>query len=91
MRRRLLKAAVAYYASRGITVERVMTENGACYKVHGLPQSLKRLGLKHIRTRPYTRKTNGKAERHQPPRVGLCLSRHLMAAVARWLASLDRR
>ena len=58
-----LKAAVAYYVSLGITVERVMTDNGACYKSIAFRKTCKRLRLKHIRTRPYTPKTNGKAER----------------------------
>jgi transposase InsO family protein len=58
-----LKAAVAYYASLGITVERVMTDNGSCYKAFAFRRACKRLGIRHIRTRPYTPKTNGKAER----------------------------
>jgi transposase InsO family protein len=58
-----LKAAVAYYASLGVTVERVMTDNGSCYKSFAFQKACKRLRLKHIRTKPYTPKTNGKAER----------------------------
>jgi transposase InsO family protein len=58
-----LKAALAYYESLGITVERVMTDNGSCYKSFAFRAACKRLGLKHIRTRPYTPQTNGKAER----------------------------
>jgi transposase InsO family protein len=58
-----LKAAVAYYASLGVTVARVMTDNGACYKSHAFRDACTELGLKHIRTKPYTPKTNGKAER----------------------------
>jgi transposase InsO family protein len=58
-----LKASVAYYASLGIKVERVMTDNGSCYKAFAFRNACRRLGLKHIRTRPYTPKTNGKAER----------------------------
>ena len=58
-----LHAAVAWYASLGITVERVMTDNGSCYKSHAFRDACRRLGLKHIRTKPYTPKTNGKAER----------------------------
>ena len=58
-----LKAAVAYYASLGVTVRRVMTDNGACYTSHAFRDACAELGLKHIRTRPYTPKTNGKAER----------------------------
>lgn len=58
-----LKAAVAYYASLGVRVLRVMTDNGSCYKSFAFARACKRLGLKHIRTKPYTPKTNGKAER----------------------------
>jgi len=58
-----LKAAVAYYKSLGVTVSRVMTDNGACYKAHDFRKACAELGLKHIRTKPYTPKTNGKAER----------------------------
>jgi transposase InsO family protein len=58
-----LKAAIAYYKSLGITVERVMTDNGSCYKAFAFRRACKRLGLRHIRTRPYTPRTNGKAER----------------------------
>ena len=58
-----LKAAVAYYASLGVTVTRVMTDNGSCYKAFAFRDACRAHGLKHIRTRPYTPKTNGKAER----------------------------
>ena len=58
-----LKAALAYYASLGVKVERVMTDNGACYKSFAFRRACKRLGLRHIRTKPYTPRTNGKAER----------------------------
>lgn len=60
---RFLKAAVAYYASLGVTARRVMTDNGSCYKARAFAQACRDLGLKHIRTRPYTPQTNGKAER----------------------------
>jgi transposase InsO family protein len=58
-----LRAALAYYESLGIKVERVMTDNGSCYKSFAFRRACKRLGLRHIRTRPYTPRTNGKAER----------------------------
>lgn len=58
-----LTAAVAYYKSLGIRVTRVMTDNGSCYKSRDFADACKALELKHIRTRPYTPKTNGKAER----------------------------
>ena len=58
-----LEAALAYYRSLGVTVARVMTDNGSCYKAFAFRDACKALKLKHIRTRPYTPKTNGKAER----------------------------
>jgi transposase InsO family protein len=58
-----LRAVVAYYKSLGITVIRVMTDNGSCYKAFAFRDACRQLGLKHIRTKPYTPKTNGKAER----------------------------
>src|SRR5829696_812323 len=58
-----LKAAVAYYQSLGIPVARVMTDNGSCYKASAFARACRTLNLKHIRTKPYTPKTNGKAER----------------------------
>jgi len=58
-----LKAALAYYESLGVTVARVMTDNGSCYRSFDFRDACRDLGLKHIRTKPYTPKTNGKAER----------------------------
>lgn len=58
-----LKAMVAYYKSLGIAVEQIMTDNGACYRARSFRTACKRLGLRHIYTRPYTPRTNGKAER----------------------------
>jgi transposase InsO family protein len=58
-----LRRAIAHFAAYGIQVERVMTDNGSCYRgvVHQL--ACRALGLKHLRTRPYRPRTNGKAER----------------------------
>ena len=58
-----LEAAIAYYRRLGITVTRVMTDNGSCYKSRAFAEACRTLGLRHIRTKPYTPKTNGKAER----------------------------
>jgi transposase InsO family protein len=58
-----LRSAVAYYKSLGVTVDRVMTDNGSCYKSFAFARACKRLRIKHIRTKPYTPQTNGKAER----------------------------
>jgi len=58
-----LRRAVAFYRRYGITVERVITDNGGCYRavLHALVCRL--LGIKHLRTRPYRPQTNGKVER----------------------------
>lgn len=58
-----LRRAVAFYERHGIQVQRVMTDNGACYRstIHAFACQL--LGLRHLRTRPYRPRTNGKAER----------------------------
>jgi transposase InsO family protein len=58
-----LEASLAYYAKLGIRVERVMTDNGSCYRSKAFRAACKRLGLRQIFTRPYTPRTNGKAER----------------------------
>ena len=58
-----LEAAVAYYAKLGIRIERVMTDNGSCYRSKTFRSACERLDLRQIFTRPYTPKTNGKAER----------------------------
>ena len=58
-----LRRAVRFYRRYGITVEQVITDNGGAYisTIHTL--ACRRLGLKHLRTRPYRPQTNGKAER----------------------------
>ena len=58
-----LKAAVAYDAGLGVKVQRVMTDNGSCYRSLAFRNVCRRLDLKHIRTRAYMPRTNGKAER----------------------------
>jgi len=58
-----LNAAIAWYARLGVTIERVMTDNGSCYRSFAWRDACKALGIKHIRTKPYTPRTNGKAER----------------------------
>jgi len=58
-----LRRAVAHFAAFGIRVERLMTDNGNAYRsaIHAL--ACKALRIKHLRTRPYRPRTNGKAER----------------------------
>lgn len=60
---RALLKAVRYYRALGVRFERVLTDNGACYRSRCFRRLLRRLGLRHLRTRPYTPRTNGKAER----------------------------
>jgi transposase InsO family protein len=70
-----LAAAVAYYASLGIVVERVMTDNGSCYRSKAFARACRKLGLKHIRTRPYTPKDQRQGRALHPDRaqgMGLC-------------------
>jgi transposase len=58
-----LRRAVKHYASYGITVERLITDNGSAYRstIHAV--ACRALGIRHLRTRPYRPQTNGKAER----------------------------
>jgi transposase InsO family protein len=58
-----LTRALAFFQAHGVTVERVMTDNGSAYRSHLFKSRIAEAGLRHIRTRPYTPRTNGKAER----------------------------
>lgn len=58
-----LVRALRWFKARGITVERVMTDNGSAYVSKLFAKALRWLNIRHIRTRPYTPRTNGKAER----------------------------
>jgi len=58
-----LLRAVAWFRSQGVRIERLMTDNGSAFRSRLFARACQRLGLRHIRTRPYTPRTNGKAER----------------------------
>lgn len=58
-----LREAMAHYASLGVRIDRVMTDNGTGYRSKAFRAVCIELGIRHVRTRPYTPKTNGKAER----------------------------
>ena len=58
-----LTAATDYYRRLGITVRRVLTDNGGCYRSRAFNARCSQLGLRHRYTRPFTPRTNGKAER----------------------------
>jgi len=58
-----LRRAVAWFAERGVKIEAVMSDNGACYVARAYADVLAELGLRHLRIRPGRPRTNGKAER----------------------------
>lgn len=80
-----LLQALRYYASLGIRFTRVLTDNGACYKSRRFRRLCRRLGIKHMRTKPYTPRTNGKAERfiQTALRVGLRVCLRSLSGVVR--------
>lgn len=59
----VLERAVAWFAERGVTVERVLSDNGSAYKSHAWRDACAELRIQHKRTRPYRPQTNGKIER----------------------------
>jgi len=58
-----LQRAIAWLAAQGVAVQRVMTDNGSAYRSKLFAKALQAAGARHVRTRPYTPRTNGKAER----------------------------
>ena len=58
-----LRRAIAWFAAQGVVVQRVMTDNGTGYRSNIHAEAIAELGIKHLRTRPYRPRTNGKAER----------------------------
>jgi transposase InsO family protein len=93
-----LRRAVKHYASYGITIERLITDNGSAYRstVHAI--ACRALGIRHLRTRPYRPQTNGKAERFIRTMLGgwaygaiYRSSAERTAALAGWLDFYNRR
>src|SRR3954451_7008598 len=93
-----LKRALAFYGRHGIDVERVMTDNGSAYRstIHAFACRL--MGLRHLRTRPYRPRTNGKAERFIRTMLGgwaygalYGTSRERTAALDGWLWTYNHR
>lgn len=58
-----LRRAVEWFAGRGVRIQRVMSDNGSSYRSHDFVALCDELAVRHLRTRPYTPRTNGKAER----------------------------
>jgi transposase InsO family protein len=87
-----LKEAAAHYARFGVTLQRVMTDNGPCFHARAFGEACRQLGIKHIRTKPYTPRTNGKAERFIQSSIrewaygcSFDTSAHRAAQLPRWL------
>jgi transposase InsO family protein len=87
-----LERALAWFARHGITVERIMTDNGSAYRSHDFRKACACASVRHLRTRPYTPRTNGKAERFLQTVMRECAyarafrsSRERAAALPRWL------
>jgi transposase InsO family protein len=58
-----LQRTISWFSARGVRVQSLLTDNGSCYRSHSFNRVCERLALRHIRTRPYRPRTNGKAER----------------------------
>jgi len=89
-----LLAAVRYYRLLGITIRRVLTDNGSCYRSKKFAAMCRCLGIRHRFTRPYTPQTNGKTERYHPDgtaREGLCLRLYKLNRVGTAPAALASR
>lgn len=88
----VLQRAVAWFADHGVTVERVLSDNGSAYKSHAWRDACKQLGITPKHTRPYRPQTNGKIERfHRTLADGWAYTRHYQsetdrrAALPTWL------
>lgn len=65
-----LRRALTWFSAHGVTVERVMTDNGSAYRSHDHARAVAEFGLTHIRTKAYRPRTNGKAERFIQTLIG---------------------
>jgi transposase InsO family protein len=80
----VLRRAVSWFAARGVTVERVLSDNGSAYKSHAWRDACAELGIRPKKTRPYRPQTNGKIERfHRTLADGWAFSRHYNTESAR--------
>jgi transposase InsO family protein len=80
----VLQRATAWFAEHGVTVERVLSDNGSAYRSHAWRDACTQLSITHKRTRPYRPQTNGKIERfHRNLADGWAYARHYDSDVAR--------
>ena len=94
----MLRRAVAWYDARGVDTERVLSDNGSCYRSNLCRDVCAELGITHKRTRPYRPQTNGKIERfHRTLADGWAYTRHYTsdaerrAALPGWLHFYNHR
>ena len=80
----VLARAVKWFNARGVTVERVLSDNGGAYRSHLWRDTCAELGIRHKRTRPYRPQTNGKIERfHRTLADGWAYARHYTSETQR--------
>jgi transposase InsO family protein len=80
----VLRRAVAWFAARSVTVQRVLSDNGGAYRSHAWRDACLELGIRPKRTRPYRPQTNGKIERfHRTLAEGWAFGRMFLAESAR--------
>jgi transposase InsO family protein len=80
----VLRRAVGWFAMRGVTVERVLSDNGSCYRSHAWRDACAELQIRHTKTRPYRPQTNGKIERfHRTMACEWAFTRHYPNELAR--------
>ena len=91
-----LERALTWLGRNGVTVQRVMTDNGSAYRSRLFAAALQKAGARHIRTRPYTPRTNGKAERFIQTSLRewayarpYASSQHRTAAIGPWTDSYN--
>ncbi|SDX96420.1 Integrase core domain-containing protein [Geodermatophilus africanus] len=80
----VLRRAVARFTARGVTVQRVLSDNGSAYRSHAWREACAELGITPKRTRPYRPQTNGKIERfHRTLAEGWAFGRMYLSESAR--------
>jgi transposase InsO family protein len=80
----VLRRAVSWFEARGVSVERVLSDNGSAYRSHAWRDACNELGIRPKKTRPYRPQTNGKIERfHRTLADGWAFSRHYNSESAR--------
>jgi len=87
---RFLVRALRWYRAQGITVQRLLSDNGSPYVSRALRAVVRRLGLKHSRTRPYRPQTNGKCERWIRTVLAECLYLEVFSGSPERRLALDR-